>query len=174
MFGDQQFFGSKIIWLIFFTYDFLDLYKAHIDLNITLAHIEVWHWRPKSCSDLLKLWLRRDLVAKKTLQMILVVWTTLWTGNSQTNRGTHRAKSQHNSKWFCLVLHGPVWSGMVRYGLVWSLRVPYGLLGSTKVHYVPIWFHMVPYGPVLSSMVPYGPKWSSKVWYGSPMSIMVS
>ena len=27
----------------------LDLYKAHIDLNITLSLIEVWHWRPKSC-----------------------------------------------------------------------------------------------------------------------------
>ena len=42
-------FWIKIFWLIFFTYDFLDLYKAHIDLNITLSLIEVWHWRPKSC-----------------------------------------------------------------------------------------------------------------------------
>ena len=42
-------FWIKIFWLIFFTYDFLDLYKDHSDLNITLSLIEVWHWRPKSC-----------------------------------------------------------------------------------------------------------------------------
>ena len=37
---DQKFLDQNFLTYIF-TYDFLDLYKAHIDLNITLAHIEV-------------------------------------------------------------------------------------------------------------------------------------